>query len=118
MDTRGRTNREGALVVRQAVWAVTGAAGRPLRACRPSGIGPTKKDRLCDRPATPAEAADAIEVSPRAQGKRPASVTPSRPRPLLEKPKWFTLQIWAPSSSPPLIRLASPRTGQGSGEAR
>jgi len=49
VDVRGRTGREGALVVRQAVWSVTGAAGRPLRACRPGGIGPNTTHRAAER---------------------------------------------------------------------
>jgi len=39
-SSKGRTDREDALVVRRAVWVATGAAGRPHRACRPSGIDP------------------------------------------------------------------------------
>ena len=49
MDIRGRTDREGALVVRQAVWAVTGAVDRPLRVCRPGGIGPKTTHRAAER---------------------------------------------------------------------
>jgi hypothetical protein len=49
VDARGRTEREGALVVRQAVWVVTGAAGRPLRLCRPGGIDPRTTQRAAER---------------------------------------------------------------------
>ena len=46
MDARGRSGREGALVVRRAARAAPGAAKRPHRSCGPGGAG-----SLGDEPA-------------------------------------------------------------------
>ena len=78
MDARGRADREGALVVRQAVWVITGAAGQPLRLCRPGGIDP-KDDVLA--PPSAARRWSALfrtalkQTLPR--GERKVSKTPS-----------------------------------------
>jgi len=86
----------------------------------PSGfiIKPEEQDRLRDQPVVRVSAVGAAERIPRKRAKQPTSVTQWHPEPSLEAAERFTPQIWTPSGNPPMIGIASPVIGHGSGEGR